>query len=75
MPDSHILQSRSTSQPYLTARGAQGIAVSIIFTSLATFFVLARLYTRIWLMKRLEANDWVILTALVSMLRFRETVT
>lgn len=42
------------------------MAVSIIFTSLATFFVLARLYTRVWLMKRLEANDWVILAALVS---------
>lgn len=54
------------SQPYLTKRGAQGMAVSIVFTGLATCFVLARLYTRIWLMKRIEANDWMILTALVS---------
>lgn len=66
MSNPHILQPRGTSQPYLTSRGVQGMAVSIIFTSLATFFVLARLYTRVWLMKRLEANDWVILAALVS---------
>lgn len=59
----------TNSQPYLTKRGAQGMAVSIIFTGLATGFVFARLYTRIWLMKRIEANDWMILTALVSIQR------
>lgn len=59
----------TNSQPYLTKRGAQGMAVSIIFTGLATGFVFARLYTRIWLMKRTEANDWMILTALVSIQR------
>ena len=42
------------------------MAVSIIFTSLATSFVIARLYTRIKLMKRMEANDWMIVIALVS---------
>ncbi|ODM19943.1 hypothetical protein SI65_04929 [Aspergillus cristatus] len=54
------------SHPYMTQRGAQGMAVSIIFTGLATSFVLARLYTRIWIMKRMEANDWMILVALVN---------
>jgi len=54
------------SHPYMTQRGAQGMAVSIIFTGLATSFVLARLYTRIWIMKRMEANDWMILVALVG---------
>jgi len=56
----------TNSHPYMTQRGAQGMAVSIIFTSLATSFVLARLYTRIWIMKRMEANDWMILVALVA---------
>ena len=42
------------------------MAVSIIFTSLATSFVIARLYTRIKLMKRMEANDWMVVIALVS---------
>ena len=51
---------------YLSHRGAQAMAVSIIFTSLATSFVIARLYTRIKLMKRMEANDWMIVIALVS---------
>lgn len=66
MPDFHFMQSRSTSQPYLTDRGARGMVVSIVFTILAMLFVIARLYTRIWLMKRVEANDWLILVALVS---------
>lgn len=42
------------------------MAVSIVFTILAMVFVIARLYTRIWLMKRVEANDWLILVALVN---------
>lgn len=42
------------------------MAVSIIFTCLSTSFVIARLYTRIKLMKRMEANDWMIVIALVS---------
>ena len=51
---------------YLSHRGAQAMAVSIIFTCLSTSFVIARLYTRIKLMKRMEANDWMIVIALVS---------
>lgn len=50
---------------YLSARGTQGLVISIIFTSLAVFFVLARVYTRAKLIKRMEANDWMIVIALV----------
>lgn len=57
----------TNSHPYMTHRGAQAMAVSIIFTGLATSFVLARLYTRIWIMKRIEANDWMVLVALVPL--------
>lgn len=51
---------------YLSSRGAQGLAVSVIFTGLATCFVSARLYTRIKLMRRMESNDWMVAIALVS---------
>lgn len=57
----------TASHPYMTHRGTQAMAVSIIFTGLATSFVIARLYTRIWIMKRIEANDWMILVALVHL--------
>lgn len=42
------------------------MAVSIVFTVLATGFVVARLYTRIKLMRRVESNDWMVIIALVS---------
>lgn len=60
------IRPRGTEELYLSNRGAQGMAISIVFTTLATFFVLARFYTRIWLIKRVEANDWMIMIALVS---------
>ncbi|KAL2845242.1 hypothetical protein BJY01DRAFT_247830 [Aspergillus pseudoustus] len=50
---------------YLSPRGTQSLVVSIVFTSLATVFVLARVYTRTKLIKRMEANDWMIVVALV----------
>ncbi|KAJ0415873.1 hypothetical protein BJY00DRAFT_251404 [Aspergillus carlsbadensis] len=50
---------------YLSPRGTQSLVVSIVFTSLATVFVLARVYTRTKLIKRMEANDWMIVIALV----------
>ncbi|KAL4801581.1 hypothetical protein BDV18DRAFT_148918 [Aspergillus unguis] len=53
------------SKSYVSARGARGLAASIVFTSLATIFVLARLYTRTKLIKRIEANDWMIIIALI----------
>ena len=63
------IRPRGTQESYLSSRGAQGMTISIIFTTLATLFVLARFYTRIWLIKRVEANDWMIMIALVSIQR------
>lgn len=57
---------RDYGSTYLSPRGAQGFAISVIFTSLATGFVAARLYTRTKLMRRMESNDWMIVIALVS---------
>lgn len=57
---------RDYGNPYLSSRGAQAMAVSVVFTALATSFVGARMYTRIKLMRRFEANDWVVIAALVS---------
>lgn len=57
---------RGNNDTYLSSRGAQGMAVSIVFTVLATGFVGARLYTRIKLMRRVESNDWMVIIALVS---------
>lgn len=51
---------------YLSSRGVQGLTVSVVFTSLATCFVALRMYTRIKLMRRVEANDWMVVIALVS---------
>ncbi|BCS27547.1 uncharacterized protein APUU_60595S [Aspergillus puulaauensis] len=62
----HLLLPRGgQKEVYLSARGTQGLVISIIFTILAVFFVLARVYTRAKLIKRVEANDWMIVIALV----------
>ncbi|KAL4996310.1 hypothetical protein BDV10DRAFT_187258 [Aspergillus recurvatus] len=50
---------------YLSPRGTQGLVISIVFTGLAAFFVLARVYTRRKLINRMEANDWMIAIALM----------
>lgn len=42
------------------------MAISIAFTSLATIFVFARVYTRAGIMKRMESNDYMVMLALVS---------
>ncbi|KAJ5620903.1 hypothetical protein N7510_004887 [Penicillium lagena] len=60
------LFQRDYGHPYLSSRGAQEMAVSIIFTMLASCFVAARLYTRISLMKRMEKNDWMVVIALAN---------
>ncbi|CAI7582898.1 unnamed protein product [Penicillium viridicatum] len=51
---------------FMSARGAQGLIVSVVFTALATCFVGMRMYTRIKLMNRVEANDWMVVIALVN---------
>lgn len=60
-----VIFRRQDNDTYLSSRGAQGLAVSVIFTALATCFVSARLYTRVRLMRRMESNDWMIVIALV----------
>ncbi|KUM65522.1 hypothetical protein ACN42_g1566 [Penicillium freii] len=51
---------------FMSARGAQGLIVSVVFTALATCFVGMRMYTRMKLMNRVEANDWMVIIALVN---------
>lgn len=51
---------------YLSSRGLQGLIISVVFTTMATIFVSARLYTRIKIMRRVESNDWMVVVALVS---------
>ncbi|CAI7669553.1 unnamed protein product [Penicillium pancosmium] len=51
---------------YLSSRGTQGLVVSVVFTSLATAFVGIRIYTRLKFLRTLEANDWMVIIALVN---------
>lgn len=63
--------ARDYGNPYMSSRGAGELAISVIFTALATCFVSARVYTRGWLMRRMESNDWMVVIALVSISQFR----
>ncbi|CEO60815.1 hypothetical protein PMG11_05335 [Penicillium brasilianum] len=47
-----------------TSRGRSALAVSIVFTCLATAIVLVRVYTRTILVKQMGADDYTILVAL-----------
>ncbi|KAL4870206.1 hypothetical protein BDV12DRAFT_166386 [Aspergillus spectabilis] len=60
-----LLPREEQGTTYLSPRGTQSLVISIIFTSLATILVLARVYTRTKLIKRMEANDWMIVIALI----------
>ncbi|KAB8068775.1 integral membrane protein [Aspergillus leporis] len=64
MSTQHIVQPRGEATSYLSSGGKSGMAISISFTSLASIFVLARVYTRAGIMKRMEPNDWMIMIAL-----------
>ncbi|KAJ5345139.1 Integral membrane protein, partial [Penicillium brevicompactum] len=57
---------RAQNETYLSSRGVQGLTVSVVFTFLASCFVSLRMYTRIKLMRRVEANDWMVIIALVN---------
>ncbi|GLI74924.1 hypothetical protein PoHVEF18_003173 [Penicillium ochrochloron] len=57
---------REDGNPYLSPRGMQGLVVSVVFTSLAASFVGIRLYTRLKFLRRLEANDWMVVIALIN---------
>ncbi|OQE26018.1 hypothetical protein PENFLA_c007G09300 [Penicillium flavigenum] len=50
----------------LSSRGQEGLVISVVFTALATCFVAMRMYTRMKLMNRVEANDWMVIIALVN---------
>ncbi|KAJ5796903.1 uncharacterized protein N7518_005443 [Penicillium psychrosexuale] len=50
----------------MSSRGEQGLIISVVFTVLATCFVMMRMYTRMKLMNRVEANDWMVIIALVN---------
>lgn len=63
---------RNAGDIYLSSRGTQGLVISVVFTAIATCFVSARLYTRIRIMRRMEANDWMIVIALVSVKHFNQ---
>ncbi|KAJ6155393.1 hypothetical protein N7470_005959 [Penicillium chermesinum] len=58
------LAKRDHGGVYLSDRGAQGLAVSVIFTLLAAGFVGLRLFTRIHIMRKIESNDWMVVVAL-----------
>lgn len=72
----HILYPRDSHERHvwLCSRGAQAMAVSITFTTLAACLVSARVYTRRYLVKHMEANDWIILIALVLFVLFFSSI-
>lgn len=60
------LYKRDPGGTYLSSRGTQGLAVSVIFTFLATAFVGIRIFTRLKFLRTLESNDWMVVVALVG---------
>ena len=62
----HLVHPRGDDKSFLSSGGKSGMAISIAFTSLATIFVFARVYTRAGIMKRMESNDYMVMIALVS---------
>ncbi|EXJ85303.1 hypothetical protein A1O3_05978 [Capronia epimyces CBS 606.96] len=55
-------------------RGPATSAVTIIMTVLATVFIAARFYTRIWLVKSIKQDDWWILAAWVLAVGFSASI-
>ncbi|KAF3395979.1 hypothetical protein F1880_006955 [Penicillium rolfsii] len=62
----HDIFKREDGNRYLSPRGMQALVVSVVFTSLAASFVGIRLYTRLKFLRRLEANDWMVVIALIN---------
>lgn len=50
-----------------TPGGREALSLSIAFTTLATVFTIIRVYTRIFLVKQMGADDWAIIVALVRL--------
>lgn len=55
-------------------RGPTTSAVTIVLTVLATIFVAARFYTRIWLVRSIKQDDWWILAAWVLAVGFSTSI-
>ncbi|EXJ86059.1 hypothetical protein A1O1_06428 [Capronia coronata CBS 617.96] len=55
-------------------RGPATSAVTIVITVLATVFVAARFYTRLWLVKSVKQDDWWILAAWVLAVGFSTSI-
>jgi hypothetical protein len=47
-----------------TSRGHRALAISIVFTTIATFITAVRIFTRALLVKQMGADDYVILVSL-----------
>ncbi|KAJ5956040.1 hypothetical protein N7501_010319 [Penicillium viridicatum] len=47
-----------------TSRGHQALAISAVFTTIATFITAVRIFTRAFLVKQLGADDYVIIVSL-----------
>lgn len=55
-------------------RGPQTSAVTIVVTVIATVFVAARFYTRIWLVGSIKQDDWWILAAWIVAVGFSTSI-
>ncbi|KKA20690.1 hypothetical protein T310_5272 [Rasamsonia emersonii CBS 393.64] len=60
---SHVILPRGDDTP-ISPRSVQAVVVSVVFTTMATCLVSARLYTRIHIIHRIESNDLMVIAAL-----------
>ncbi|KAJ9297322.1 hypothetical protein DTO271G3_4615 [Paecilomyces variotii] len=51
-------------------RGRHALDISIVFTTLATVTVFCRFYTRLFLVRQMGSDDWIILVSLIFSLAF-----
>jgi hypothetical protein len=63
----HYTLLHATMTTLSTVRGHEALAVSTVFTSLATILVAIRIYTRMFMVKQMGADDYAILVALVRL--------
>jgi hypothetical protein len=61
----HFFLRRGDDDTSMSSRAGQAVVVSVVFTTMATCLVSARLYTRIHIINRVEANDIMVFSALV----------
>ena len=56
----------------LGSRGAMSLVVAVCLTTLATCFVVARVYTRKYIIRHFEPNDWTVIISLVGVKAARQ---